>query len=83
MERLTFLHVSILSSTYILTMANYHRYLPPKYIVDYWSVNNFFKWDIQSLEKCPTKKFTEIGANTMDTFRDFQILANTLILKLK
>ena len=51
--------------------------------MDHQSVSNSFKWDIESLAKYPTINFTGIGGNNMDKFIDYQILASTLILKLK
>ena len=56
---------------------------PTKITGHYWLVGNSFKCDIQSLAKYPTINITGIAGNNIDKLIDYQILANTLILKLK
>ena len=55
----------------------------PKSTVEYWSVSNFFKWNILSSAKYHKINYTRIGGNNMAKFIHHQILANTLILKVK
>ena len=47
------------------------------------SVSNFFKWDIQSLAKNKKVNSVSFGGNNITKFIACQVLANTLILKLK
>ena len=56
---------------------------PTKITGHYWLVGNSSKCDIQSLAKYPTINITGIAGNNIDKLIDYQILANTLILKLK
>ena len=59
--------------TKILTVSN----------MDCWSVSNSFMWNIESLAKCPTIKYTTFGCKNISKFFDYQILANRFVLKLK
>ena len=49
-----------------------------------WSVSTFLKWNIQALAKYQKKiNNTSFGGNNIAKFIAYQILADTLIIKLR
>ena len=48
-----------------------------------WSVSKFLKWNIQSLAKYLKKNYAGFSGNNIAKFIDYQILADTLIIKVE
>ena len=74
----------------ILLLIDSHFHLPShlfctegKQNDKYWSVSNFSMCNIQSLAKYQKMNFAGFSDNNIAKFIDYQILANTFILKLK
>ena len=51
--------------------------------MDYWSVINSFKFNIQSLAKCWKRNYTGFSSNNTAKFIDYQILVDRLIYMYK
>ena len=51
--------------------------------MQYWLVSNSLKWNIQALAKYITINLSGIGGSNINKLTDYELIANTLILKVK